>query len=161
MAGRVFTFGDNIDTDIILPGCYLNLSAPEDLAGVCMAGLEKGFASRIKKGDVFVAGRNFGCGSSREHAPVSIKAAGVSYVVAESFARIFFRNAINIGLPIIESNEAPKIIGEGDEISVDLRRGIIENLSRGTKCSFRPFPSFIMEIIKAGGMVNYVRKRPR
>lgn len=159
MKGSAFVFGDNIDTDLILPGCYLNVSAPGELAKVCMAGLEEGFAAKIKKGDVFVAGRNFGCGSSREHAPVSIKAAGVSFVIAESFARIFYRNAINIGLLVIELKDAPLLIGEGDTVSVGLRTGLIQNINRKETHFFRPFPPFIMEIINAGGMVDFVRKR--
>lgn len=157
--GRAFVFGDHIDTDLILPGCYLNVSEPGELAKVCMSGLEEGFAARIRPGDVFVAGQNFGCGSSREHAPISIKAAGVSFVIAESFARIFYRNAINIGLLVIELKEATRLVGEGDEVSVDFRQGTVRNLTREKTYTFRPFPPFIMEIINVGGMVDYVRKR--
>ena len=159
MPSKAFVFADNVDTDIIVPGQYLTLSTPEELAKVCMAGLEEGFAARIGQGDAFVAGRNFGCGSSREHAPISIKAAGVSCVIAESFARIFYRNAINIGLPVLESSEAAGSIKEGDEVAVDLQRGIIQNLTRGKSYSFAPFPAFMMEIMEAGGMVGFVRNK--
>jgi 3-isopropylmalate/(R)-2-methylmalate dehydratase small subunit len=159
--GRTFVFGDNIDTDIIVPGCYLSLSSPEELAGVCMEGYQKGFAARIKKGDIFVAGSNFGCGSSREHAPLSIKAAGVDFVIAESFARIFYRNAINVGLPIIEAKEAARSIKDGDEITVDAEDGEIFNVTKNERYKMRPLPPFIMEIVKAGGQVNYIKNKNR
>ncbi|MDI6706679.1 MAG: 3-isopropylmalate dehydratase small subunit [Bacillota bacterium] len=150
--GNVFKFGDNIDTDVIVPGKYLNMSDPEALAKICMEGYEFDFASKIKKGDIFVAGKNFGCGSSREHAPISIRWAGVACVIAESFARIFYRNAINIGLPVLESPEAVRAIGPEDTVSVDLTKGVIVNKSKNETYHFVPFPSTVMEIIKAGGL---------
>jgi len=159
--GKTFVFGDNIDTDIIVPGCYLNLSKPEELAKICMEGYQKGFANQINKGDIFVAGCNFGCGSSREHAPVSIKAAGVEFVIAESFARIFYRNAINVGLPIIEAKEAARSIKEGDEIKVDAEKGEIFNITRNERYKIKPLPPFIMEIVRAGGQVNYIKNKNR
>lgn len=157
MPGKAFVFGDNIDTDVMVPGKYLTLSKPEELAGVCMAGIAEDFASRISKGDVFIAGYNFGCGSSREHAPISIKAAGISCVIAASFARIFYRNAINIGLPVLESPAAVNSIKEGDEISVDIESGTITNYSKKQTYSFTPFPEFILEIFKAGGLANFIK----
>ncbi|MCG8401012.1 MAG: 3-isopropylmalate dehydratase small subunit [Firmicutes bacterium] len=159
--GKAFVFGDNVDTDVIVPGRYLNLSEPSELAGVCMAGLEDAFAAKIGRGDIFVAGRNFGCGSSREHAPVSIKAAGVACIIAASFARIFYRNAINIGLPVVQSVEAVGAVNDGDEVNVDLERGIIENLTLGETYRFVPFPPFMLEILKDGGMVGHIRKSSR
>lgn len=157
--GRAFIFGDNIDTDAVLPGRYLSLSDPEELGKVCMEGYETDFVNKITLGDVFVAGRNFGCGSSREHAPVSIKAAGVACVIARSFARIFYRNSINIGLPVLEAPEAVDDIESGDEVSVDLNSGVIRNLTKNKACNFTPFPPSIMEIINAGGLAAYVRNR--
>ncbi len=159
MSGRAYVFGDNVDTDLIVPGRFLTLSTPEELAGVCMAGLDAGFASRLRQGDVFVAGRNFGCGSSREHAPISIKAAGICCVIAVSFARIFYRNAINIGLPVLESKSAARSIREGDEIAVELQEGRIINLTQEETYTFTPFPGFIMDIIREGGLVNYLKNR--
>lgn len=155
--GKAFCFGDNIDTDVIVPGQFLNLTKPEELAQVCMYGVDKAFATRITAGDVFVAGRNFGCGSSREHAPISIKGAGVTCVIAESFARIFYRNAINIGLPVLESPEAARSIQEGDEVTVDLEGGTIRSVTRGQSFSFAPFPASMMAIIRAGGLVPHMR----
>lgn len=159
MSGRAYVFGDNVDTDLIVPGRFLTLSTPEELAGVCMAGLDIGFASRLQQGDVFAAGRNFGCGSSREHAPISIKAAGISCVIAISFARIFYRNAINIGLPVLESKSAAHSIREGDIVVADLQKGEIVNITQGETYLFAPFPSFIMDIIREGGLTNYIRNR--
>lgn len=159
--GKAFVFGDNIDTDLIVPGQYLNLSTPEELAKVCMAGYEEGFAKKIIPGDVFVAGNNFGCGSSREHAPISIKAAGVACVIANSFARIFYRNAINIGLPVLESPEAVAAITAGDIVSVNLSEGEIINETTGGTFKFKPFPAAILEILAAGGLVNYVRSKKK
>ncbi len=156
--GRAFVFGDNIDTDVIVPGRFLNLSAPEDLAKICMTGYEENFASKINTGDVFVAGNNFGCGSSREHAPISIKAVGVNCVIAESFARIFYRNAINIGLPLLELREATALISEGDDISVNFLAGTIVNLTKQETYQCIPFPHFILEIFNAGGMTNYIKE---
>jgi len=159
--GRTFVFGDNIDTDLIVPGCYLSLSQPEELAKVCMEGYQKDFADKIEKGDIFVAGRNFGCGSSREHAPLSIKAAGVKFIIAESFARIFYRNAINLGLPIIESRQAARSIKEGDEIKIDVEKGEVINITRNEKYQIKPLPAFIMEIVQAGGQVEYIKNKNR
>lgn len=159
MPGKAHIFGDNIDTDVIVPGRFLNLSTPEELATVCMAGLKDGYASTIQQGDVFVAGRNFGCGSSREHAPISIKAAGVKCVIAKSFARIFFRNAINVGLPVLESVEAVKSIREGDMISVDFKKGVIINYTEKESYSFMAFSENLIEIISAGGLVNFVNNQ--
>jgi 3-isopropylmalate dehydratase small subunit len=157
MPGKAFVFGDNIDTDLMVPGKYLTLSKPEELAKVCMAGISEDFAARISQGDVFVAGSNFGCGSSREHAPVSIKAAGINCVIAASFARIFYRNAINIGLPVLESPLAVKSIQEGDEISVDMKNGCITNYSKNETYTFTPFPKFILEIFNAGGLATFIK----
>ncbi len=159
MTGKAFVFGDNVDTDLIVPGSFLTLSKPEELAAVCMAGIDSGFAARIEQGDVFVGGRNFGCGSSREHAPISIKHAGVSCVIAESFARIFYRNSLNIGLPLLESKEASNAIKEGDLISTNLKEGKIVNHTRDEVYTFTPFPQFALEIMQAGGMVNYIKNQ--
>ncbi len=154
---KVHIFGDNINTDYIVPGKYLDNSNPDFLATVCMEGYEEGYSKKIKQGDIFIAGENFGCGSSREHAPISIKAAGVSYVIASSFARIFYRNAINIGLPLIELQDASLKVEEGDAIEVQFHKGIIKNLSKNKSYKFKVPPDFIVEIIKKGGMVNYIR----
>jgi 3-isopropylmalate/(R)-2-methylmalate dehydratase small subunit len=159
MPGKAHSFGDNIDTDVIVPGRFLNLSTPEELATVCMAGFTDGYASKIQQGDVFVAGRNFGCGSSREHAPISIKAAGVKCVIAKSFARIFFRNAINVGLPVLESVEAVNSTREGDRISVNLKKGVITNHTQKESYSFMAFSENLIEIISAGGLVNFVNNQ--
>ncbi len=159
MPGKAHIFGDNIDTDVIVPGRFLNLSTPEELATVCMAGFTDGYASKIQQGDVFVAGRNFGCGSSREHAPISIKAAGVKCVIAKSFARIFFRNAINVGLPVLESVEAVNSTREGDRISVNLKKGVITNHTQKESYSFMAFSENLIEIISAGGLVNFVNNQ--
>ena len=157
--GRVFKFGDNIDTDVIIPARYLNSSDPAELATHCMEDIDKTFVSRVNKGDIIVATKNFGCGSSREHAPISIKAAGVSCVIAETFARIFYRNSINIGLPIIECPEAAREINDGDEISVDFDSGKIKDLTTGREYTGQSFPPFMQKIISAGGLVNYVNSR--
>lgn len=156
---KTFFFGDNVDTDIIVPGQYLNLSTPEELAKVCMAGYEEDFSKKVAVGDVFVVGKNFGCGSSREHAPISIKAAGVSCVIARSFARIFYRNAINIGLPVLESPIAALAIKPDDEISIDFSKGIIRNSTKKEDYHFTPFPPAILEIINQGGLVDYVKNK--
>ncbi|MEA4847180.1 MAG: 3-isopropylmalate dehydratase small subunit [Clostridiaceae bacterium] len=150
--GNVFKFGDNIDTDVIVPGKYLNASDPEELAKVCMEGCKPGFAQNIKQGDIFVAGKNFGCGSSRQHAPISIKWAGVSCIIAESFGRIFYRNAINIGLPVLESPDAARSIEPDDIVYVDLSKGVVVNETKKETYNFVPFPPTVMKIIKAGGM---------
>lgn len=157
MPGKAFVFGNNIDTDLMVPGKYLTFSKPEELATVCMAGIDENFSSRISKGDVFIAGNNFGCGSSREHAPISIKAAGIACVIARSFARIFYRNAINIGLPVLESPVAVNSIKEGDEISVDIEHGIIMNHSKNETYTFTPFPKFVLEIFSAGGLAKFIK----
>ena len=156
---KAFVFGDNINTDLIVPGQYMSLSKPADLAAVCMEGVDPSIAGKITPGDIFVAGANFGCGSSREHAPISIKATGVSCVIAKGFARIFYRNAINIGLPALESREAVEGIAEGDACSVDLAKGVIHNHTRGEEYTFKPFPAILQEIIRLGGMVEYVRRQ--
>ncbi|MGI6096910.1 MAG: 3-isopropylmalate dehydratase small subunit [Dethiobacteria bacterium] len=157
--GRVWTFGDDIDTDAIIPARYLNIFEPEHLAAHCMEDADPLFPQKVKKGDIIVARKNFGCGSSREHAPLAIKAAGVACVIADSFARIFYRNALNIGLPILECPEAAKKLREGDEISVDLEKGLITVLDSG--CSFQAaaFPPFMRELIAHGGLINYVSQR--
>ena len=157
--GRVFKFGDNIDTDVIIPARYLNSSDPAELATHCMEDIDKTFVQRVNKGDIIVATKNFGCGSSREHAPISIKAAGVSCVIAETFARIFYRNSINIGLPIIECPEAAREISDGDEITVDFDSGKIRDLTTGKEYTGQAFPPFMQKIISAGGLVNYVNSR--
>ncbi len=154
--GTVFKYGDNVDTDVIIPARHLNSSDPAELAAHCMEDIDKEFVNRVKKGDIIVADKNFGCGSSREHAPIAIKAAGVSCVIAETFARIFYRNAINIGLPIVECPEASKGIEEGDEVEVDFDSGMIKNLTRGTSFQGQAFPEFMQRIIAAEGLVNYI-----
>ena len=150
--GRVFKYGDNVDTDVIIPARYLNSSDPAELATHCMEDIDNTFVKRVQKGDIIVASKNFGCGSSREHAPIAIKAAGVSCVIAETFARIFYRNAINIGLPIIECPEASK----GIEVEVDFDSGMIYNRTKGTQFKGQAFPEFMQKIIKAEGLVNYI-----
>ena len=154
--GKVFKFGDNVDTDVIIPARYLNSSDPKELALHCMEDIDKEFVNKVSAGDIIVAEKNFGCGSSREHAPIAIKAAGVSCVIAETFARIFYRNAINIGLPIIECAEASKGIDAGDEVLVDFDSGIIKNLTKGTEFKGQAFPPFMQKIIDAEGLVNYI-----
>lgn len=154
--GTVFKFGDNVDTDVIIPARYLNSSDPKELALHCMEDIDKEFVNNVKKGDIIVANKNFGCGSSREHAPIAIKAAGVSCVIAETFARIFYRNAINIGLPIIECPEAAKAIEAGDEVEVDFDSGMIYDKTKGTEYKGQAFPEFMQKIIKAEGLVNYI-----
>ncbi len=157
--GTVFKYGDNVDTDVIIPARYLNSSDPAELATHCMEDIDKEFVSKVKKGDIIVANKNFGCGSSREHAPIAIKAAGVSCVIAETFARIFYRNSINIGLPIIECPEAAKAIEAGDEIKVDFDSGIITDVTKGTSYQGQAFPPFMQKIITAGGLVNYINEQ--
>ena len=155
--GPVFKYGDNIDTDVIIPARYLNTQSPAELAAHCMEDIDKTFVTRVKAGDIMVGGENFGCGSSREHAPVAIKAAGIDCVIAKSFARIFYRNAINIGLAIIECPEASERIQEGDEVSVDFDTGVITNLTRKETYLGEPFPPFIQGIIASGGLMNAIR----
>jgi len=157
--GKTWKYGDNINTDEIIPACYLNSSDPEELKMHCMAGIDVDFVKKSSKGDILVGGLNFGCGSSREHAPIAIKAAGISCVIASTFARIFYRNSINIGLPILESNEAAVKIQEGDHIRVDFSTGIIENTTRKEKYTSEPFPAFMQELINAGGLIPYVLQK--
>lgn len=157
--GTVFRYGDNVDTDVIIPARYLNSSDPAELATHCMEDIDKDFIKKVQPGDIIVADKNFGCGSSREHAPIAIKAAGVSCVIAETFARIFYRNAINIGLPIIECPEASKGIEAGDEVEVDFDTGIITNKTKGTQFKGQAFPAFMQKIIAAGGLVNYINEK--
>ena len=154
--GRVFKFGSNVDTDVIIPARYLNVPDPSELAKHCMEDIDKEFVNKVKDGDIMVGGANFGCGSSREHAPIAIKAAGVSCVIAETFARIFYRNAINIGLPIIECPEAAKGIEEGDQVEVDFDSGMIYNKTKGTEYKGQAFPEFMQKIISNGGLINYI-----
>ena len=157
--GTVHKYGDNVDTDVIIPARYLNSSDPAELATHCMEDIDSDFVKKVQKGDIIVADKNFGCGSSREHAPIAIKAAGVSCVIAETFARIFYRNAINIGLPIIECPEAAKGIENGDEVEVDFDSGIIKNLTKGTQFKGQAFPEFMQKIIAAEGLVNYINQK--
>jgi 3-isopropylmalate dehydratase small subunit len=159
MIGSVWKYGDNVDTDAIIPARYLNVSAPEELARHCMEGISPEFCSRVQSGDVIVAGANFGCGSSREHAPLAIKACGVPCVVASSFARIFYRNAVNTGLAIVECPEAVLETEEGDRLQVDLEGGVVTNLRTGRTYPTAPFPPFILSIIEAGGLVPYTKRR--
>jgi 3-isopropylmalate/(R)-2-methylmalate dehydratase small subunit len=159
LVGAAWKYGDNIDTDAIIPARYLNMSTPEELAQHCMEDVDPAFASAVKPGDIIVGGENFGCGSSREHAPLAIKGAGVSCVIANSFARIFYRNAINVGLPILVCPEAAQDAVKGDTLTVDLQNGKITNDRTGMVYSTSPFPSFIMKIIQAGGLVPYTRAK--
>lgn len=156
--GHVFKYGDNIDTDVIIPARYLNATKGEELALHCMEDIDKEFVKKVQKGDIMVANKNFGCGSSREHAPLALKCAGVSCVIAETFARIFFRNAINIGLPILECPEAAKAIQAGDEVEVDFDTGVIIDKTTGESFTSQPFPEFMQKIITAGGLLNYITK---
>lgn len=156
-AGTAIKYGDNIDTDVIIPARYLTTTNADELAAHCMEDIDKTFLQRVKPGDVMVGGKNFGCGSSREHAPIAIKASGISCVIAATFARIFYRNAINIGLAIIECPEASERIQEGDEVSVDFDTGVITNLTRKETYLGEPFPPFIQGIIASGGLMNAIR----
>lgn len=156
--GSVIKYGDNVDTDVIIPARYLNTSDKKELASHCMEDLDTTFTTRVKAGDIMVAGWNFGCGSSREHAPIAIKESGISIVIAKSFARIFYRNSINIGLAILECPEAVDEISEGDFLEVDLDNGIIHNTTSGKQYKTQPFPQFIQNIILAGGLVESVKK---
>ena len=157
--GIVFKFGDNVDTDVIIPARYLNSSDPAELAAHCMEDIDKDFIKNVKKGDIIVADKNFGCGSSREHAPIAIKAAGVSCVIAETFARIFYRNAINIVLPIIECKEVARDIENGDEVSVNFDTGVITDITKNTTYQGQAFPEFMQKIIAAEGLVNYINQK--
>lgn len=157
--GKVFKFGDNIDTDVIIPARYLNVSNAEELAKYCMIDIDDKFVNKLKKGDIMVAGKNFGCGSSREHAPLAIKTAGVSCVIASTFARIFYRNAINIGMPILECDEASIDIDEGNEVEINFDTGIITNITKNKNYKSQPFPEFIKKIMDADGLVNQTYER--
>ena len=159
VTGKAFKYGDNVDTDVIIPARYLNSSDPEHLRQHCMEDIDPAFAGNVSQGDIMVAGKNFGCGSSREHAPVAIKASGISLVIAESFARIFFRNCINVGLAILECPEAAQAIEQGDTVSADFDTGIIENVTKNEKYQSKPFPDFINGIIKSGGLVEYTKEQ--
>ncbi len=159
MKGRAWKFGDDIDTDAIIPARYLNTSDPQELAGHCMEDADAAFAGKVRPGDVIVAGKNFGCGSSREHAPIAIKASGVACVVARSFARIFYRNAFNMGLPILECPEAAEKIQDGDEVEIDPAEGVITNHTRNESYRAEPIPPFMQQLLEAGGLIPYVRRQ--
>lgn len=156
--GRVHKYGDNVDTDVIIPARYLNTSKHEELAAHCMEDIDPNFVKKVQPGDIMVAAKNFGCGSSREHAPIAIKASGISCVIASTFARIFYRNAINIGLAILECDEAAQDIQDGDEVKVDFDTGVIENRTTGKTYQAEPFPPFIQNIIEKGGLLNSIRE---
>ena len=157
--GHVFKYGDNVDTDVIIPARYLNSSDPKELATHCMEDIDKDFVKNVTNGDIMVANKNFGCGSSREHAPIAIKAAGISCVIAETFARIFYRNAINIGLPIIECEAAAKEIEAGDEVEVNFDTGVITDKTKATSYQGQAFPPFMQKIIDCEGLVNYINQK--
>lgn len=159
MKGKAWKFGNDIDTDLILPGRYLVLRDPKDLAAHVMEGADPEFPKKVKTGDIMVGGTNFGCGSSREHAPIAIKGAGVSVVVAESFARIFYRNAINIGLPLIEVKNISKHVSEGDELEIDMEKGILKNLNTGEEFEIKGLPEFMLEILNEGGLIPYLKDK--
>ena len=156
--GKVIKYGDNIDTDVIIPARYLNTSDPAELAAHCMEDIDKDFVKNHSTGDIMVGGANFGCGSSREHAPIAIKASGISCVIAKDFARIFYRNSINIGLPILECQEASEDIDAGNEVEVDFDTGVIKNKTKGKEYKAVAFPPFMQEIINSGGLVEYIKK---
>ena len=157
-SGHVHKYGDNVDTDVIIPARHLNSADPKELAAHCMEDIDVDFVKKVKEGDIIVADKNFGCGSSREHAPIAIKASGISCVIASSFARIFYRNSINTALPILECDEAAKNIKDGDEVEIDFDTGVITDKTTGQKFQAQPFPEFIKEIIKAGGLLNSLKK---
>ncbi|MBP1918670.1 3-isopropylmalate dehydratase small subunit [Youngiibacter multivorans] len=157
--GKVFKYGDNVDTDVIIPARYLNTSDAKELAAHCMEDIDAEFGNKVENGDIIVADKNFGCGSSREHAPLAIKTAGVSCVIAKTFARIFYRNSINIGLPILECVEAAEKIKGGDVVEVNFDTGVITNVTRGESYQGQAFPEFMQEIIKADGLVNYINNK--
>jgi 3-isopropylmalate/(R)-2-methylmalate dehydratase small subunit len=159
LKGKVFKYGENVDTDAIIPARYLNVSDPDQLAKHCMEDIDMDFIKKVKPGDIIMATTNFGCGSSREHAPLAIKAAGVACVIAESFARIFFRNAINIGLPLLECPAAVAETSAGDTLEIDLSQGEISNLTAGKTFTAKPYPEFMAELIAAGGLIEYTKKR--
>ena len=157
--GRVFKYGDNVDTDVIMPARYLNTSDPKELASHCMEDIDSDFVKNVQKGDIIVANKNFGCGSSREHAPIAIKESGVSCVIASTFARIFYRNAINIGLPILECDEAVKSIEAGDELEVDFSTGVIKNITKNETYKGEGFPEFMQNIINSNGLIGYIKNK--
>ncbi len=157
--GRAFKFGDDVDTDQIIPGKYLILQDPKELAKHVMEGVDPNFAKKMREGDIIVAGKNFGCGSSREHAPIALKNSGVKCIIAESFARIFYRNSINIGFPILELKDAANIIEDGDILEIDLNKGEIRNITREVVYHSNPLPKFIVDIIESGGLVEYIKKK--
>lgn len=159
VCGKVFRYNDNVDTDVIIPARYLNTSVPAELAKHCMEDIDKDFVQNVKEGDIIVADKNFGCGSSREHAPIAIKASGISCVIASTFARIFYRNSINIGLPIIECEEAVKGISAGDKVSVDFDTGVITDETTGKSYKGEPYPEFMQNIIQAGGLIPYINAK--
>ncbi len=158
-SGNVFVFGDDIDTDAIIPARYLNTTDPKELASHCMEDADTTFASKVRDGDIIVAGKNFGCGSSREHAPVAIKAAGVPCVVAGSFARIFYRNSFNTGLILVECPEALKGFSDGDKVEIDLEKGLVRNLTKESEYSFPPVPEFMLELVSDGGLIPHLMKK--
>lgn len=155
--GKVFKYGDNVDTDVIIPARYLNTSDPKELASHCMEDIDLSFASKVEAGDIIVANKNFGCGSSREHAPIAIKESGISCVIASTFARIFYRNAINIGLPILECDEAVKSIEAGDKLEVNFDTGVIKNLTKNEEYQGEAFPEFMQNIINNNGLIGYIK----
>ena len=157
--GKVFKYGDNVDTDVIIPARYLNTSNAKELAAHCMEDIDLEFTKKVRPGDIIVANKNFGCGSSREHAPLAIKDSGISCVIASTFARIFYRNAINIGLPILECDEAVKAIEAEDELEIDFTTGVIKNLTKNQEYKGEPFPEFMQKIINANGLVNYIKEK--
>jgi 3-isopropylmalate dehydratase small subunit len=157
--GKVWKFGDHVDTDLIIPARFLNVSDEEELARNCFTDVRPDFVEKVQAGDVIVAGKNFGCGSSREHAAWAIKGVGIRVVIAKSFARIFYRNAFNIGLPLLESNEASDDLGEGDQVSINLVTGEIRNDNKAQRFSAKPIPDFMMEMIQAGGLVNHIKNK--
>ena len=157
--GFAHKYGDNVDTDVIIPARYLNIADKKELATHCMEDIDPGFVSKVRQGDIVVGGQNFGCGSSREHAPMVLRESGVSCVIAATFARIFYRNSINIGFPILECPQASERIQPGDEVSIDFDTGLITNITRGESYTAAPFPEFIKEIIEAGGLLNSIKKR--
>ena len=157
--GKAIKYGNNVDTDVIIPARYLNSSDPAELATHCMEDIDKDFVNKVKPGDIMVATKNFGCGSSREHAPIAIKASGISCVIAETFARIFYRNAINIGLPSIECKEASEKIEAGDEVMVDFDSGLITNITKNETYKGQAFPAFMQKIIDKGGLINYINEK--
>ena len=159
LKGKVWRYGDNIDTDVIIPARYLNSFDPAELASHCMVDIDETFSQKVQKGDIMVGGKNFGCGSSREHAPIAIKASGVPVIIAASFARIFYRNGINIGLPLLEIGDAVEKIKADDVLRVDTSAGTIEDLTTGDKFQAHPLPGFVQDIAKAGGLINYIKEK--